>query len=518
MKINISEYILESSINWPEHLAIEDEHEELTYKNLLQIGARLAEVLVKSGVPKNAPIAILIPKSCQAVACIVATSFAGAIYVPLDTGSPKDRLRAVLNQLGDVTLLCVESTQELAKSIATDLTQTICIPKNSFDKYSSETLEESIKKVKIFISDLIDLDPCYVIFTSGSTGSPKGVTISHRSVIDYIEWAQNQYTVTEKHRLASQAPLYFDNSTLDLYLTFSTGASLHIPGERLFGFPKLVLEYLERKNITTIFWVPSVLVSIANSGLLEKIPPKSLEHVLFAGEVMPVPQINRWIRALPGILFSNLYGPTEITVDCTSYTFFEPFEGDVLPIGFPCRNSDILILDNSNLRCKDGDIGELCVRGTSLALGYWNDPERSNNVFTQNPLEKRFRDLIYRTGDLARRDASGCIVFLGRRDSQIKLNGFRIELGEIEAASAKMAGVARCVAAHDPVKEIIILFLELLPGVRPDIAELRQSLRNLLPKYMMPANVVIVPQFELNKNGKVDRLKLVSSINNQYQV
>lgn len=514
MKINISEFILESAINWPECLAIEDEFERLTYKDLLQIGARLAEVLVRSGVIKNTPVAILIPKSFEAVTSIVATSFAGAIYVPLDTGSPEERLRAVLSQLGDVTLLCVESTEDLANSIATGSTRTLCIPKNSFDKQPSKKIEESIEKVKAFISGLIDLDPCYVIFTSGSTGSPKGVTVSHRSVIDYIEWAQDQYSVTEKHRLASQAPLYFDNSTLDLYLSFSTGASLFIPPERLFGFPKLVLEYIESKGITTVFWVPSVLVSIANSGLLEKTPPKSLEHVLFAGEVMPVPQINIWVRALPGVLFSNLYGPTEITVDCTAYTFFEPFEGNVLPIGFACRNSDILILNDSNERCGNDEVGELCVRGTSLALGYWNDPERSEKVFTQNPLEKRFRDFIYRTGDLARRDEFGCIVFLGRRDSQIKLNGYRIELGEIEAASAKLVGVARCAAAHDTDKGVIILFLELLTGFNADLAEIRRSLRKLLPKYMMPASVVIVSQFELNKNGKIDRLKLLSSIKN----
>lgn len=514
MKINTSEFILDSAINWPERLVLQDEYGELTYKNLLQIGARLAEVLVKTGVLKNSPVAILIPKSSEAVACIVATTFAGAIYVPLDVGSPEARLRAVLNQLGNVTLLCVESTQELARSIATSLTQTICIQKNSFEKHYSEKIEESIEKVKSFMSGSIDLDPCYVIFTSGSTGAPKGVTISHRSVIDYIEWAQDHYPVTEKSRLASQAPLYFDNSTLDLYLTFSTGASLHIPSERIFGFPKLILEYLENKRITTIFWVPSVLVSIANSGLLEKITPKSLKHVLFAGEVMPVPQINRWVCALPEVLFSNLYGPTEITVDCTAYTFFEPFEGDILPIGFSCRNSDILILDDSNGSCEVGDVGELCVRGTSLALGYWNDPERSNKVFIQNPLEKRFRDLIYRTGDLARRDKSGCIIFLGRRDSQIKLNGYRIELGEIEAASAKLVGVARSAALHDSVKGAIILFIELLSGQSADISELRRNLRSLLPKYMMPADVVIVPEFELNKNGKIDRLKLMALIDN----
>jgi len=516
MRINAAEYVLQSALNSPDRLAVEDGTHALSYAKLLHCSSRLAELLAACGARRNSPVAILIPKSCGAVVGIVGTSLAGAVYVPLDTASPAERLRTVLGQLGDATVLCVESTRALAESIAGEASRVLCMPAGLLDGEPVGHTADVANAARRRLAEVIDLDPCYVIFTSGSTGTPKGVTIAHRSVIDYIEWARSEYPIRPTHRLASQAPFYFDNSTLDLYLTFASGASLHIPPDRLYAFPKLVLEYLQKRQITTIFWVPSVLVAVANSGLLQESPPTSLEHVLFAGEQMPVPQVNAWVRALPGALFSNLYGPTEITVDCTAYTFREPFEGDILPIGHACRNTDVLILDEEGRQCVAGQTGELCVRGTSLALGYWNDPARTDAVFTQNPLEARFRDLIYRTGDLARRDVNGCITFLGRRDSQIKLNGYRIELGEIEAAAVKVTSVARSAALHDTGRKIIVLFIELLPGQATDITAIRRELVLMLPKYMMPAEIQMVAAFELNKNGKIDRLRLASLLESQH--
>ncbi len=512
IKINISEYILSAAVSCPESLAVEDDFTSLTYLQLFWRSAILSDEMERRGLRKNTPVVILMPKSAEAVIGIVATTFSGGVYVPVDVSSPLERLRSVFKQLGDAFVVCTDATFVKAQQLAEDKKNIICLSDVNQEKEFDDDVAVLVSKIRERTNLVIDQDPCYVIFTSGSTGVPKGVTIAHRSVIDYIEWARSEYQINQNHRIASQAPFYFDNSTLDLYLTFSSGASLHIPQDKVYAFPKLVLDYLAQKNITTIFWVPSVLVAIANSGLLEKTPPQSIEHVLFAGEQMPVPQINRWIQAFPGVLFSNLYGPTEITVDCTAYTFHEPYDGDILPIGYPCRNTDVLIINDSDVECAEDEIGELYVRGSSLSLGYWNDKAKTDSVFIQNPLENRFRDMVYRTGDLVRRDKVGCISFLGRKDSQIKLNGYRIELGEIEAAAAKVAGVARSAAILDVRRKLIVLFVESMHGFEFDLVQLRRELAQLVPKYMIPGEVVAVPTFELNQNGKIDRLKLAKTL------
>lgn len=512
MEINIAQYILETVRKTPNKLAVKDSEKTLDFVSMFRWGVKVSDALFLTGITKNMPVVILIPKSCEALVGIIATTFSGAVYVPVDSSSPLERLRVIINQLGEARILCCESTLEKAQLLESDPGKIVCLSSNWTGGEKTENLSDLMIRVDRRMVGVIDQDPCYVIFTSGSTGTPKGVTISHRSVIDYIEWARSVYPINREDRIASQAPFYFDNSTLDLYLSFSTGASLYLPNDRIYAFPKLILNYLADENITTIFWVPSVLVSVANSGLLEKTPPKSLKIVLFAGEQMPVPQINSWVKVLPGTLFSNLYGPTEITVDCTAYTFFEPFDGDILPIGYACRNTNVLVLNEAGQECHENEIGELYVRGTCLALGYWNDVNRTEQAFIQNPLEKRFRDLVYRTGDLVKRDSVGCITFIGRRDSQIKLNGYRIELGEIEAAAAKIFGVGRNAALLDARRRVLVLFVEMLPGINADMASMRRELARLMPKYMIPGEINVVSSFDLNQNGKIDRLKLAKKI------
>lgn len=511
MQINIGQYIL-AQANFPDKIALEDSCRTLTYHELLQRSMRLSDELEQAGIKNKDPVIILIPKSVDAVIGIVATTFCGGVYVPVDINSPIERLKAIFQKLGGAFIVCSEATLSIASQLESDKKRIVCLRSDNHRKNPDEDMQKLRARALGRIKNVIDQDPCYVIFTSGTTGVPKGVTISHRSVIDYIDWARSYYPIRKQHRLASQAPFYFDNSTLDLYLAFSTGASLHLPPEKIFYFPKMTIEYLNTKKITTVFWVPSVIVAIANSGILEKVRPKYLKHVLFAGEQMPVPQINTWVRALPGVLFSNLYGPTEITVDCTAYTFFDIYEGDLLPIGHPCRNTDVLILNDTGKECEVGELGELYVRGTSLSLGYWNDREKTNEAFVQNPLESRFRDIVYRTGDLVKKDDFGCIFFVGRRDSQVKVNGYRIELGEIEANSSKVAGIARSVAVFDKKKSAIVLFVQPMDDVVIEIGALRHELRKFLPKYMMPNKILIVSTFPLNRSGKIDRLKLTKGL------
>jgi len=510
MQTSVAEYLLRTAAERPHSLAVADEHTQLSHAALLAEATALARRLRAADGGRRLPVAILLPKTCAAVAAIAGCTVAGLPYVPLDTQSPPERLRTVLQQLGEAWLVCSPATEALAEALGVPGERRLLVPAHP-DARPDTALDDDLQQARHLVADTVDTDPVYVIFTSGSTGVPKGVTIAHRSVIDYIAWARATYPVDHTDRFASQAPLHFDNSTLDLYLCLATGAALLLPPDKLYAFPARVLAYLDQQRITTVFWVPSVLVAIANAGLLARWRSPHLRHVLFAGEQMPVKQINAWVQALPGVLFSNLYGPTEITVDCTAYTFRTPFDGPILPIGHARRNTQVLVLDAQDRACGPDEVGELCVRGTALALGYWNDPERTAAVFVQNPLERRFRDPIYRTGDLVRRAADGLITFVGRKDTQIKHNGYRIELGEIEAAAASLEGVAQACALYDAASRRIVLFVQWAAGQVGDAAALttlRRGLATRLPKYMLPSHTASLADFPLNGNGKVDRLAL----------
>ena len=305
--------------------------------------------------------------------------------------------------------------------------------------------------------------------------------------------------------IGNQAPFYFDNSVLDIYSTIRNGATLYVIPQMLYSFPIRLLEYIRDNQINTIFWVPTVLSRVADLELLDKCEIDCLEKVLFAGEVMPARQLNAWIRRLPNATFANLYGPTEITVDCTYYIVDRKIRDDEsVPIGYACMNSDVMILNEKNELVETNEKGELCVRGSSLSLGYYNNPEKTAAAFVQNPLNNLYHELIYRTGDIVHYNERGEIIYDGRRDSQIKHTGHRIELGEIETAVFSNPKIRSSCCLHDGSKDQLILFYV------GDIAEddLRKYLNTLVPEYMLPNIYHKLEIMPLNMNGKIDRVKL----------
>lgn len=501
-QIHAIDYFLEAASRHPGHVALLDRGTPHTYRALEEAARTLAAGIERKFPGRRGmPVVIALPKGVDAIAAILATQWTGNVYVPVDIQVPAERLAMICRQLGDC---CVLTRRSLGLQLPPDVGETRCL--------FLEDLAGTAPTGSPPYRGAIDSDPLYVIFTSGSTGTPKGVTISHRSVIDYIEWARSEYAPEPSDVTMSQAPLYFDNSTLDLYLTWSAGACLYLPEDRAYMFPVETLEALRANRVTTLFWVPSVLVALANSGLLETHRVPTLKKILFAGEPMPVPQVNAWVRAYPEALFSNLYGPTEITVDCTAHTFRGECGTPTLPIGRPCRNTDVLILAGDDAPCAEGEVGELCVRGSSLALGYWGDPEKTEQVFVQNPSHRHFRDLIYRTGDLVRRDAGGLIHFVGRKDTQIKHMGYRIELGEIEAALLQHEGVAGACVCYLREKGRIAAAVVAKPEATTSTLDLKRFLLAKLPKYMVPAALAWVEALPLTPNGKIDRRQVERSL------
>ena len=332
------------------------------------------------------------------------------------------------------------------------------------------------------------------------------MTINHRSVIDYIDWVTETFEITQQDSFGNQAPFYFDNSILDIYSTIKTGATTYIIPKNLFAQPVPLLEYLLEKKINTIFWVPSALIVVAKLKAFRNVDLSStLKRVLFCGEVMPNKQLNTWRKFLPDVLYANLYGPTEITDACTCYIVDREFADDEpLPIGIPMANTDILVLNDRNEPVSGDEIGELCVRGTSLSMGYYNNPDKTREAFVQNPLNPYVPETIYRTGDLVRYNAYGEIIYLSRKDFQIKHMGHRIELGEIETAVSSLEEITLCCCLYDEKRQKIVLFIE----EQLEKAYINEKISGLVPEYMLPGKVVTMEQMPINANGKIDRVKL----------
>jgi amino acid adenylation domain-containing protein len=507
MQINILEYFEKSVKQYPDKVAVIDGVRKLTFTDLNSLSVNMAQVIDKvlnHQVCK--PIAVYLPKSCENVYSDLAITYSGNIYMNLDVKSPISRIESIIDQIRPIAIITNNSNLEKLKGIHID---SIII---NLDTLNLSIVTKSGNKFPYNIGH-IDTDPYCIINTSGSTGTPKGVVLNHKSFIDFTEWAIDTLGIKNDEIIGSLSPSVFDIYSFELCMLMSKGSTMVIIPETMAAFPAELLRLLNEEHITFIFWVPTVMVNIANLQLLEKVPLIDLKTIWFAGEVFPTKQFNIWKHHLPFTKFVNLYGPIEITLDCTYFIVDRELQdNEPIPIGFPCRNTDILILNEKNMRSKLNEEGELCVRGTSLAMGYYNDPEKTAKAFVQNPLNKSYPELIYRTGDQVLMNDRGEIIFKGRKDSLVKHLGYRIELGEIEHIIInKLKLVENGCVVYDFTRKEIKLFYEakneLLPG------DFRKAISSVLPKYMIPNKFVRMDELPRNNNGKIDRLHLSKQIN-----
>lgn len=496
MITNVLEYLRSSANNYPDKTAFIDGNKSVTFEEVNARAMRLASyILTQCGETHNKPIAVYMDKSVDSVIAFMGILYSGNFYVPIDKKSPKERIDRILDVLEPIAIIYQSGQINDAKK---------WISINYEDSNESCINEEELL---LHLNYVLDTDLAYVLFTSGSTGIPKGVAINHRSIIDYTEWLHNQFGFDDKTIFGEQAPFYFDNSILDIYSTLKNASTMVIIPEHFFAFPNKLFEFLNEYKINTIFWVPSALIGVANSGVLERTKLMYIEKILFCGEVMPNKQLNIWRRAYPSVLYANLYGPTEITDVCACYIVDREFQDDEpLPIGKACKNSQILVLNEENALVKEGEIGELCVRGSCLSVGYYRDFEKTDKAFIQNPLNKCFYERIYKTGDLVKYNDLDELIYVCRKDFQIKHQGHRIELGEIETAASAIKDVDQCCALYDEEqKRIVLFYVGKDTLVEKDIYV--QMLKKV-PKYMMPSVIYKIERFPLNINGKIDRISL----------
>ncbi len=504
MQINVLEYFERGAlVHSRQKLAVADQYRRYTFAELERFAKNCATLILQRTAALRRPIAVLLPKGVHTIVADLGILYSGNCYANLDLKSPPERLRAILQNLGASAIITSAEHAVALRALGVPEEQVVLIEKAIRPEVAYDN-----RVLLARLDEVIDTDPLCIIHTSGSTGIPKGVALSHRGTIDFMDWVFGRLGLDGSEVIGSLSPFYFDIYTLELLLCLARGATLVIIPEQCATFPVKLLEFMAAQGITFIFWVPTIMVNIANQDLLARCKLEALRKVFFAGEVFPTRHLNYWRRHVPGAMFVNLSGTIETRLDCTYFVVDrEMADDEKLPIGFPCRNTDILILNEQNQPIQGAEQGELCVRGSSLALGYWNNPDRTAQAFVQNPLNPHYPELIYRTGDVVYRNDRGEIMFLGRKDFQIKHLGYRIELGEIEHAVLQVGGIRNACVVYNQNRKEITLFFE--SDQELSSATIRERLGAFLPKYMLPTVFHRMEQLPRNPNGKIDRQRLV---------
>lgn len=481
----------------PEKCACMDETTAISYKELWEDSHTIAYNLLEL-VKTGKPVPVLMKKSCMALKLIWGVIKAGGCYVAIDPVLPKERIKSILGNLE-------------ADWIIGDQDNRTKIPEG-VHIYGGEELLRPVnggrKKVDKRVEEICDIDLLYIMFTSGSTGEPKGIAVCHRSVMDFIDVFTDLFHIEETDVIGNQAPWDFDVSVKDIFSAAKAGATLQIIPKKMFSMPVQLADFLDDRKVTTLIWAVTGLCILSSTGALKHKRPGAIKKVIFSGEVMPVKQYNLWRECYPDAMFVNVYGPTEITCNCTYYIadrFFE--EEEVIPIGKAFPNERVFLLDDKNCliennREKQGQTGEICVSGTAVTLGYYNNQRTTSESFVQNPLNDKYMEIIYKTGDMGYYDSEGLLCFASRKDFQIKHMGHRIELGEIEKAVCGIPTVELCCCLYR--KGEICLFYR---GTA-ERKSIMTALRKKLPAYMMPGRIIKIEEMPVNKNGKIDRKRL----------
>ncbi|MBR2189610.1 MAG: amino acid adenylation domain-containing protein [Eubacterium sp.] len=541
MRKSVLDLLWEQEQARPDQTALADESGAVTYREYAEHVRAIARFLIKnvSHGTRKQPVAVLIDRNLRSIEAFLGVACSGNFYVPLDPSLPAYRLQTIMGELKPVAVLdatdgghaCEIPAVPVAEILGGHACEIPAVPAAEvLDGHACEIPAVPVAEIigghavmpedceaaqdtsdlRQVLEGIIDTDPLYAIFTSGSTGVPKGVLIAHRSVLDLVQSFEEAFAFPAGNVFGNQAPFDFDVSVKDIYNALYCGGTVQVIPKRMFVMPKLLIPYLAERGIQTIIWAVSAVRIVADFKALNEVEtgqPLQIRDVMFSGEVMPVKALNYWMDNLPGARYVNLYGPTEITCNCTYYVVDRRFEpGDALPIGRTLPNMRICLMDEQQHRIHEqGKIGEICVEGTGLALGYYNNPEKTKESFILDPETPGYQNVVYRTGDLGYYDETGALMFANRSDSQIKHMGHRIELGEVEAALNAIDFVTIACCIYDAEREKIICVFQSETGDKKQIVG---ELAKMLPKYMWPNRYLKYDQIPMNSHGKIDRALL----------
>lgn len=517
----LQHWATEQASRRPESAAVVSDGATLTYGELDALSTQVARVLKEAGCERGDRVAMLMPTSPMAIVGLLAIYKADCIYVPLDPSSPTSRLKKILESCDNRWVLAAGPVTSVLKEIFEDERWRQRLRVGWLNRERPDTRDIS---VEFTLDDVAGYsaepmaarneshDPAHILFTSGSTGTPKGVVLTHSNVIPFVEWAVKYFGMDSSDRVSAHPPLHFDLSFLDIFGAAAAGCELHLVPRDLNLMPNKLADFIRTAELTQWFSVPPVLNYLAKFDAIKHDDFPALRRVLWCGDVLPTPALTYWMKRLPHVSFTNLYGPTETAIASSYYTVPECPEDPqaAIPIGTACAGEELLVLNESLRPLPAGETGDLYIGGVGLALGYWRDPERTEAAFIRHPEKPTER--IYKTGDLARVGDDGQVYFLGRSDSQIKSRGYRIELGEIEAALNAVASVVEgaVVSVGTSGFEGVAICCAYVPAADADAtpAAIRRELSRLVPAYMLPTRWQAFNRFPKNASGKIDRRRL----------
>jgi amino acid adenylation domain-containing protein len=517
----LQEWVTAQALARPDATALVQGAALLTYGQLDAFSNQIAHALRSAGCERGDRVGLWLPKSPTMVASMLGVLKADACYVPLDISTPAPRVARIVGSAepslvlasarGAATLRAVLQDQHRRRPVRVGWMDP---GPSAADPLPSAFVLDDVRRMPAHHRSYENssVDRAHILFTSGSTGAPKGVMITHASVVRFVEWATAYFGLAASDRTSGHSPFHFDLSTFDLFGTLAAGAQIHLVPPELNVLPHKLVEFIREAALTQWFSVPSILALMAQLDVVRQDDFPSLRRLLWCGEVFSTKALRYWMARLPHVTFTNLYGPTEATIASSYYTVPEcpASDTDPIPIGRPCAGEDLLVLDEALQPVPAGEVGDLYIRGVGLSPGYWRDPEKTNAAF--RPAPGRAGDRIYRTGDLARVGPDGLIYFLGRADSQIKSRGYRIELGEIEAALQTLPELQESAVVAVPTDgfEGVSICCAYVPNPGAPVTPmtLRRQLGGLIPAYMVPSQWKALGSLPRNANGKIDRRRI----------
>ncbi|CAH1200785.1 D-alanine--D-alanyl carrier protein ligase [Paenibacillus plantiphilus] len=514
----------------PNNIALIEGDRSITYQELNERSNQAARMLRDHGVRRGVHVALLMDRSIEMIIGLFGILKAGAAYVPIEPDLPNTRIQQIFNQIQVEHVVtnvhhytvvkrwkaAIPSLQHFFCMDGADYSENGLDHKDDFvwtqkdrDRYSKETLLDMHHSS----------DTAYVIFTSGSTGIPKGVTVSHQSVVNLIQWVNETYEISESDRILFIASISFDLSVYDIFGILGAGGSVRIARLEELLNPESILHILRTESIT--FWdsAPAAmqqLVPLMNL-LGEECSDSKLRLVFFSGDWIPLTLPDNIRRLFPNARIIGLGGATEASI-WSNYFEIEQIDANwiSIPYGKPIQNAMYYVLDQRLRPCPIGVPGELYIAGDCVSKGYFGDVKLTESKFLHNPFMTQANNLMYRTGDLARWKADGMMEFMGRLDHQVKIRGYRIELGEIQAQ----------LLLHEEINEVLVtdgedaqgdkyLCAYVVSNQQLDLKEVGSFLSDRLPPYMIPSYFMQLDHLPLTMNGKVDRKNLPDPLKEQ---
>lgn len=483
----------------PDKCAVIDEHGSVTYAQLQQLSQAAAAAMVARGLTPGQPVVIMADKSISTLAVMFGALYAGCFYSMIDIDAPAARVQAITGALRKPFVVAADEALERCEQAAAEL-QVIAL---------SNIIAEAEAQPKPFqpTEEPLDTNLAYVLFTSGSTGTPKGVAVSHRALLGFINTFVDTFQFSEDDIIANQAPFDFDVSVKDIYGALASRATLVLVPRGLFIKPLDLIDFLNEHHVTIMTWAVAALCLVTTFHALDEKQLPTVQKVLFSGEVMPHAHLQEWMSHLPNATFVNLYGPTEVTCNCTYHVLDRARSyAEGIPLGVSFKNREVALLaEDGTPITEPGVEGEIVVRGSCLASGYIGAGEKDANAFASRVWNGFCAEPTYRTGDLAKRNEHGEMIFCGRKDNQIKHMGHRIELEEIEAAFESWEGISRCRCVYVHEKQRLIAFVE----GSAENAQIRANMNERLIFAQRPSKIIHIDAMPITKNGKVDRAALL---------